>query len=393
MFDQWKPALDFEDGSLTNHHHSQVGQTVAEQFSMESLLDYNPMMLSSLLLLPMPFLKPQHVDSIPSQTNRNPLQESLGDSAFTSDLAFHPPFHQSIHPLEPRECSPYSPASSPNGSCSGLFRAPGSQFIFSSPSNPDHPEAVSDVGFGTPGPSSQAEILPDNCSEASNQCFLNRPQAAGMWDQTATSSTVPNFCGLTQSTALPYNPTETFPATSTGGLSDLPVSLMADVFPLESSHCAHNQQSFEVFSRPWSSDYGNSQHTTFNLNVPQPSALHSSSDTSNKPNNSCENVPAVKLKRYSCPECGQRFARAFNLQTHIATHAGMRPFSCPADGCSKAFSRRHDLGRHVGAVHREWLTLENLTVDEAVKPLRWKTGSIHKTQHHNASSNKVKKEK
>lgn len=82
--------------------------------------------------------------------------------------------------------------------------------------------------------------------------------------------------------------------------------------------------------------------------------------------------PMANSRRFPCPMCGHKFARAFNLQTHIGTHAGMRPFSCPAEGCSKAFSRRHDLGRHVGAVHRDWLSHKKLSVTQAVKPMHYK---------------------
>ncbi|KAG0143764.1 hypothetical protein CROQUDRAFT_32511, partial [Cronartium quercuum f. sp. fusiforme G11] len=56
-------------------------------------------------------------------------------------------------------------------------------------------------------------------------------------------------------------------------------------------------------------------------------------------------------KRFGCPICDKRFARAFNLQTHIGTHQGIRPFDCPVNECFKSFSRRHDLSRHLNAIH------------------------------------------
>ncbi|KAA1068642.1 hypothetical protein PGT21_018185 [Puccinia graminis f. sp. tritici] len=390
MFDQWKPDLDFVEGcSLTNQppYCPQGDQSSSgEGFSMESLLDYDPMMLSSLLLLPMPLLKPQGADPIPS-SGANPNR--IGEPAFTSDVVFTQPIQQSIQPLDSRECLACSPASSPNGSCSDLSRAPGPQFLYSSPSNADYSEAISDVGCSTPVQSKQPELFASNyCSEALNECFLNRPQDALMWDQVPTNSMVPNFGGLSQSArVLPY-PTETLATASTAGVSASPVSLISEIFPFEAANDftpTKNKQTYDQFSSQsyWTNDFGNfpqQDAANFHIIPHEPSSVYSRcTDVSIKRHDASGDVPIVKLKRFPCPECGQRFARAFNLQTHIATHAGMRPFSCPADGCSKAFSRRHDLGRHVGAVHREWLASKNISVEQAVKPLRWKNGSSKKS--------------
>ena len=56
-------------------------------------------------------------------------------------------------------------------------------------------------------------------------------------------------------------------------------------------------------------------------------------------------------KKFICsyPGCKQGFSRNFNLSTHYNTHLGVKPFPCTH--CPKSFSRRHDCGRHIAAVH------------------------------------------
>ncbi|WFD41857.1 hypothetical protein MPSI1_000493 [Malassezia psittaci] len=66
-------------------------------------------------------------------------------------------------------------------------------------------------------------------------------------------------------------------------------------------------------------------------------------------------------KRFQCPKCSRAFARAYNLNTHLSTHdpdpSRSKPFLCPYESCKseggRAFSRKHDLQRHVASVH-EW---------------------------------------
>ncbi|KAI8969776.1 hypothetical protein BD414DRAFT_502613 [Trametes punicea] len=46
------------------------------------------------------------------------------------------------------------------------------------------------------------------------------------------------------------------------------------------------------------------------------------------------------------------WARRNNLDKHIrSVHQGMRPFVCPAGGCARAFSRKHDMQRHFQSNH------------------------------------------
>ncbi|KAJ3120919.1 hypothetical protein HK100_012596 [Physocladia obscura] len=58
-------------------------------------------------------------------------------------------------------------------------------------------------------------------------------------------------------------------------------------------------------------------------------------------------------KTYPClfPNCGKVFPRAYNLKSHSFCHSGDRPHVCNV--CSAAFSRKHDLQRHVRTIHAD----------------------------------------
>ncbi|CAO1613620.1 unnamed protein product [Jaminaea pallidilutea] len=63
-------------------------------------------------------------------------------------------------------------------------------------------------------------------------------------------------------------------------------------------------------------------------------------------------------KRFQCPRCDRAFARAYNLNTHLSTHdpdpQRSKPFPCPYPACvneGRAFSRKHDLQRHIASTH------------------------------------------
>ncbi|KAJ3849484.1 hypothetical protein EV368DRAFT_85501 [Lentinula lateritia] len=60
-------------------------------------------------------------------------------------------------------------------------------------------------------------------------------------------------------------------------------------------------------------------------------------------------------KKYKCTVCTRAFDRAYNLKTHMDTHNPNRqkPYVCPHLSCHRAFSRKHDLGRHIISLHRE----------------------------------------
>ncbi|KAG8745172.1 hypothetical protein FRC10_008625 [Ceratobasidium sp. 414] len=49
-------------------------------------------------------------------------------------------------------------------------------------------------------------------------------------------------------------------------------------------------------------------------------------------------------KPHVCDQCGGAFSRAHDLKRHVETHKGDRPHKCPT--CTKAFSRKDALQRH-----------------------------------------------
>lgn len=85
------------------------------------------------------------------------------------------------------------------------------------------------------------------------------------------------------------------------------------------------------------------------------------------------NSDGSPMKRFQCHLCDRAFARAYNLNTHLATHdpdpSKSKPFPCPYPSCKadggRSFSRKHDLQRHVASTHEhEPLPEDDGEVDE-----------------------------
>ncbi|KAJ7594565.1 hypothetical protein C8J56DRAFT_776159 [Mycena floridula] len=56
--------------------------------------------------------------------------------------------------------------------------------------------------------------------------------------------------------------------------------------------------------------------------------------------------------RHECTYCGKRFSRPSGLKIHLTTHTGDKPYTCPEEGCGRAFSVRSNMRRHVRIVHQ-----------------------------------------
>ncbi|KAI0716682.1 hypothetical protein C8Q76DRAFT_414711 [Earliella scabrosa] len=56
--------------------------------------------------------------------------------------------------------------------------------------------------------------------------------------------------------------------------------------------------------------------------------------------------------RTRCPICERSFKKPWNLKVHYQSkHLGLRPHKCLYPCCSKIYSRKHDLKRHMQQVH------------------------------------------
>lgn len=56
-------------------------------------------------------------------------------------------------------------------------------------------------------------------------------------------------------------------------------------------------------------------------------------------------------KSKECSVCGAQFSRAYNKRTHELTHFKDRVKRFPCNSCPKSFDRKHDLQRHISALH------------------------------------------
>ncbi|KAI8995756.1 hypothetical protein BC832DRAFT_521503, partial [Gaertneriomyces semiglobifer] len=49
--------------------------------------------------------------------------------------------------------------------------------------------------------------------------------------------------------------------------------------------------------------------------------------------------------------CPRQFTRLYNLKSHEPIHSNARPYTCPHEGCTLSFLRKHDCKRHYESLH------------------------------------------
>ena len=65
---------------------------------------------------------------------------------------------------------------------------------------------------------------------------------------------------------------------------------------------------------------------------------------------------------HKCAHCAKSFFTRQEMEAHVRTHTGDKPFICNL--CKKGFSRSHHLKRHTETVHSERKKLKLEPVDE-----------------------------
>lgn len=59
----------------------------------------------------------------------------------------------------------------------------------------------------------------------------------------------------------------------------------------------------------------------------------------------------TKTKPYKCTQCETRFSDASTRSRHVKAHAGQGRLKCRWPGCSKQFSRKSNMERHIKQAH------------------------------------------
>lgn len=59
---------------------------------------------------------------------------------------------------------------------------------------------------------------------------------------------------------------------------------------------------------------------------------------------------------FQCRYCMKKFMRSNTLNVHLAKHRSKTPFNCPIEGCSKQYTEKGNLTKHIWDRHPGFLT-------------------------------------
>ncbi|XP_068627983.1 transcription factor IIIA-like [Battus philenor] len=62
-----------------------------------------------------------------------------------------------------------------------------------------------------------------------------------------------------------------------------------------------------------------------------------------------------KEKIYLCTQagCDNKYNRPYRLEQHLLSHFNIKPFPCPWENCSKAYSNKSHMNRHIASAHKQ----------------------------------------
>ncbi|XP_071552954.1 LOW QUALITY PROTEIN: zinc finger protein 341-like [Panulirus ornatus] len=88
---------------------------------------------------------------------------------------------------------------------------------------------------------------------------------------------------------------------------------------------------------------------------------------------SSKNEPMKMKPKHKCSFCSKEFSKNFDLQQHIRSHTGEKPFQCIV--CGRAFTQKSNVKKHM-ATHRVWPagSLSNTLPKDPIKKLMMSPG-------------------